>query len=157
VPPRRLLAITLSDTVYSYLTNVGSYTSGNAIDTGWFVGYLGIALGARRGRSAQDVEPHAEKAPALTTTAMVTAFVPTLGALIVTAIHLELGHHLDRVSVTVSLILVVLVLVRQLLLVVDIRASGRESGKRVTDRLLAAMGEAADQLPERASSWRASS
>jgi diguanylate cyclase len=41
-----LLAFTLADTSFAYLTAGGSYGAGNALDTGWVLGYLLVALGA---------------------------------------------------------------------------------------------------------------
>src|SRR5665811_1954812 len=38
-----LLAMALSDSTFTYLTEVAKYTSGSVIDTGWVVAYLGIA------------------------------------------------------------------------------------------------------------------
>jgi len=41
-----LLAFTVADTSFAYLTAGGSYGAGNALDTGWVLGYLLVALGA---------------------------------------------------------------------------------------------------------------
>jgi diguanylate cyclase len=41
-----ILAFTLADSSFAYLTAAGSYGSGNALDTGWVLGYLLVALGA---------------------------------------------------------------------------------------------------------------
>ncbi len=41
-----LVAMAVADSTYTYLTEVGRYSSGNLIDTGWVAGYLGLALGA---------------------------------------------------------------------------------------------------------------
>jgi hypothetical protein len=152
-----LVAITFSDAVYSYLTNVKHYSSGNVIDTGWFAGYLGIALGALCARSDRVVERQAESSPSLTTAAVVTPFLPMLGALGLAAIRIELGHHLDGVTLTVAFVLVGLVFVRQALLLIDLLAPERELEGSVADRLVAAIGEAAaDQRAEPASTSRLS-
>ena len=41
-----LLAFTVADTSFAYLTAGGTYGTGNALDTGWVLGYLLVALGA---------------------------------------------------------------------------------------------------------------
>jgi hypothetical protein len=41
-----LVGISLSDSTFAYLTPKGQYTAGDAIDSGWVVGYLSIALAA---------------------------------------------------------------------------------------------------------------
>jgi hypothetical protein len=41
-----ILAFTLADTSFAYLTTAHSYGIGNGLDTGWVLGYLLIALGA---------------------------------------------------------------------------------------------------------------
>src|ERR1039457_1346032 len=48
-----LLAMALSDSTFTYLSDVASYSSssGHVIDTGWVVAYLGIALAAFSSRS----------------------------------------------------------------------------------------------------------
>jgi hypothetical protein len=142
-----LLALSLSDAVYSYLTNVTSYSSGSAIDVGWFAGYLGLALAALCSRPAPAAEPRAEAAPSLTTAALVAPFLPMLGALTLVSIKLGLGHRLDGVTLTVAFVLIVLVLVRQLLVVVDLLAPGRETEDNVPVRLLAAIGGAEADRP----------
>jgi hypothetical protein len=41
-----LAGIAFADSLFAYLTETGTYSSGELIDTGWFVGYLLVALGA---------------------------------------------------------------------------------------------------------------
>jgi len=43
-----LVAIAVADSGFAYLTLIGSYASGNLIDTGWFAGFLLIGLAAVR-------------------------------------------------------------------------------------------------------------
>ena len=42
-----LVALAVSDSGFAYLTATDSYSSGNFIDTGWFVGFLMILMAAR--------------------------------------------------------------------------------------------------------------
>lgn len=137
-----LLMITFSDAIYSYLTNVEDYASGNLIDTGWFLGYLGIALGASYSRPQPSAERARHSARALTPAALVAPFLAILAALGVATVKLELGRSLDGVTLAIAFVLVGLVLIRQALLVADVVASRRERDGTVADRLVAALGEA---------------
>src|ERR1019366_498819 len=40
-----LFAMAVSDSTYTYLVEVGRYSTGNLVDIGWLVGYLAIAVG----------------------------------------------------------------------------------------------------------------
>jgi len=144
-----LLLITLSDAIYSYLTTIENYSSGNVIDTGWFAGYLAIALGAFCARPQVTAERPALSSPSLTRAAIVTPFLAMLAALSLAAIKLKLGDSLDRVTLSVAFVLVGLVLFRQALLLIDLLAPKRAFEGSMADRLVAALGEAvADQRVE---------
>ncbi len=132
-----LLAMTLSDAVYGYLNEVAGYATGNLVDLGWIAAYLGIATGAY----AAKPEPVAEPTPAsfaLTRAALVTPFVPVLTALALAAFRIHLGRPLDRVAWATALVLVVAVLVRQALLLVDLRP-GAAGDPRLQRRLLGSL------------------
>jgi hypothetical protein len=138
-----LLLITFSDAVYSYLTNVEDYSSGNVIDIGWLAGYLGIALGAFYARRPQLVEQRPAASPtSLTPAALVAPFFAMLAALGLMMVKLELGHSLDRVTLATAFALVVLILGRQALLFIDLLTQ-REREGTMADRLVAALGDAA--------------
>lgn len=137
-----LLLITISDAVYSYLANVQDYASGGILDTGWFAGYLVIALAALSSRARSAAESRAGASPSLTPAAIFTPFAAMLGALSLAAIRLQLGHTLDDVTLTVAFVLVGLVLVRQALLVIDLLGPSREPDAHMTDRLVTALGDA---------------
>ncbi len=135
-----LLLITVSDVVYSYLTDVRDFSSGSVIDTGWFAGYLALALGGLLSRS-QTTERSAA-APSLTPAAMAAPFLAVLGALLLLTAKLELGRTLDRTTLTAAFTLIGLVLVRQALLVIDVVARNRDCEGCVADQLLASLGKA---------------
>ena len=118
-----LLLIAFSDAVYTYLTNVRNYASGNVIDTGWFAGYLAIAVGALNARMHLS-ERQPETTQKLTTAAILAPFLPILAALSFAAIWIQFGHHLDHVTLVAAFVLVGLVLVRQLLLLIDMITRG---------------------------------
>jgi hypothetical protein len=136
-----LLAITLSDAVYSYLTEVKGYETGNLIDTGWFAGYLAIALGAFCFRP-EVAAARAPESPQLTPVALVAPFLPILTALTVAAVQIELGERLDDVAWGSAFALVGLVLLRQALLVIDLMSAGGQRDGDVSRRLVAALGGA---------------
>ncbi len=143
-----LLAITCSDAVYGYLTEVKNYATGNVIDTGWVVGYLAIALAARSSRAEHATEATTIE-QTLSPAAIVAPFVPLLAALGLAAVRTELGHRLDGVGLVTAFALVAVVLLRQGLLALDLFS--REGRERVPigDRLLTAVGTAAPTVGKR--------
>lgn len=135
-----LLAIALSDSIYTYLSSVKGYETGSLIDTGWFVGYLAIGLGAfcsRTRDSAVDRTDLIMPGPA----SLIAPFLPVVGALSFAAIEIELGHRLDDVSWITAFALIALVLARQGLLVLNLVGQGEEREAIVAKQLaLAALG-----------------
>jgi hypothetical protein len=109
-----LLAMALSDSGYTYLTAARGYETGSWIDTGWVVGYLGIALGGWYGRrpaatTARVVSPNT------TTVAMVVPYLLPLMSLGVLTVRAQLGQHVDRFSLVLAVVLTGSVLIRQVL------------------------------------------
>jgi hypothetical protein len=109
-----LVAMAVADSTYAYLTEVGRYSSGGLIDTGWVAGYLGLALGAFCSSGAERVEPAGEPAPA-GLRALVVNFAPTLLALGVLTVEVAVGRKLYRSDWFIAMALVVLSLARQFL------------------------------------------
>ncbi|HST56242.1 MAG TPA: hypothetical protein VLJ42_10185 [Solirubrobacteraceae bacterium] len=145
-----LLAMALSDSFYTYLTELTTYSTGSAIDTGWVVAYLGIALSAYFFDPADAPVPAPAPAfaddppPAPTLVALISPLLPVLLALTVAGVQLKLGHHLDRAAWIMAFGLIALVLVRQALLVLELLAPHPGSDARLMDRLaLAALGGSA--------------
>lgn len=119
-----LLALASSDGAYAYLTAAQGYEAGGVLDTGWFAGYLAIAVGAICSTAAQIATPDADfHEPS--SAALVVPFVPILGALGVVALEPELVQQLDGVAFASASALVVLVLARQLLVIRDFTAPER--------------------------------
>lgn len=142
-----LLVLALSDGVYAYLTEVQDYQPGSLIDTGWFAGYLAIALGALCSDARPVAAREAEAArPPLA--AVVVPFVPILAALGAVAFKPDLVHELDPVAYMAASGLVLLVLARQLLLVHDIAGSSEEGEGTLVERLQAALGAPVASEPE---------
>lgn len=137
-----LLAIAIADSTYAYLTEVKAYETGNLIDTGWFVGYVAIAVGAFCSGARASVAPRSE--PSVPTLAPIVApFVPLLVALSVIGI----GHRPGSAALVMAFSLVALALGRQCLLVADLIAprGGRKgrAGARLHAALLGAIPEQA--------------
>jgi hypothetical protein len=118
-----LLAMALSDSTYTYLTEVTSYssTSANWIDTGWVAAYLGIALAAFSSRVGDpDLHHVGFSRPALAS--RISPLLPVLIALSAAAVEIKLGDHLDHAALLMALGLIGLVLARQALLVRELLA-----------------------------------
>ena len=137
-----LLVMALSDSTFSYLTEVAKYTSGDLIDTGWVAAYLGIALAAFSSQSGSVVMARAEQSrPSLV--ALISPLLPVLLALSVAAVEIRLGHHLDRAAWLMVFGLIALVLVRQGLMVLELLAHSRDTQAGLMQRLTnAALGGA---------------
>ena len=118
-----LIGLALADSTYAYLVQVKRYATGNLLDTGWFVGFLGIALGALAS-DARDLGVRAESPwPALPS--LVAPLLPMLVALIVAASSIDLAHRPDWVALTMVFALVLLASARLVLLVLDDIATSR--------------------------------
>jgi hypothetical protein len=137
-----LLAMALTDSTFTYLAQVANYTSGTLIDTGWVAAYLGIALAAFSSHSDAAVVPRAERStPSLTS--LVAPLVPVLLALTVAAVQIRTGQKLDHAAWLMALGLVMLVLLRQGLMFMELRAPQGDVETSLMERLTyAAMGDA---------------
>jgi hypothetical protein len=137
-----LLVMALSDSTFTYLSDVASYSSssGHLIDTGWIAAYLGSARAALSSRADSAVVPTAESSrPSLAS--LISPLLPVLLALTVAAVEIKLGHHLDRAAWLMAFGLIALVLVRQGLMVLELLGPGRDAGAGLMQRLThAALG-----------------
>ncbi len=115
-----VLLIAVSDSTYSYLTHVRSFSTGGVIDAGWFAGYLAIAVGAMCARSHAGASLAASSSSRPTRAGILVPFLAIFGALALLAARIETGHRLDNVSLVVAFAVVGLVLLRQLLLVIHL-------------------------------------
>jgi hypothetical protein len=143
-----LLAMALSDTTFTYLTDVANYTSGSLIDTGWVIAYLGIALAAFSSEAEEVTVTEAQPSmPSLVS--LISPLLPVLLALTVAAVEIRLGHHLDRAAWLMAFALIALVLVRQALLVMELLAPGPGARTSLMHRLTHAAlgGVAAEERP----------
>jgi hypothetical protein len=140
-----LLVMALSDSTYTYLVEVGRYTSGDPIDVGWIAAYLGIALAAFSARPGGALAPAAvslaeRSRPSLAS--LIAPLLPVLLALGAAAMEIRLGHRPDRAGWLIAFGLIALVLARQGLMVLELLAGGRDAQAGLMQRLTrAAFGE----------------
>lgn len=115
-----LSAMAVSDSTYTYLVEVGRYSTGNLVDVGWVVAYLAIGVGALGDRGGAVSASTYERAPD-SLVSLVTPYVPVLLALSAVTLEVELHHHVDRVSWLAGFGLALLAIARQGLVLVDRR------------------------------------
>jgi hypothetical protein len=109
-----LLAMSLSDSGYTYVSMVKGFETGSVIDVGWFVGYLGIALGGWYGAQRRTMPTRARQ-QGTQTAALLTPYLPLLVALGVIGVRVPLGDRIDQTSRTLAFALTGLVLLRQVI------------------------------------------
>ncbi len=135
-----LLVMALTDSTYTYLTEIGKYSSGDPLDTGWIAAYLGIALAAFSSRRSVAAVPSRGQAR-VSLASLVAPLLPVLLALSVAAVQIRLGHHLDRAAGVVAVTLIALVLARQGLMLLELLSrSGSGRGGLVARLTDAALG-----------------
>ncbi len=133
-----LIALSLADSAFAYVVQVKGYSTGELLDTGWFAGFLGIALGALA--SHAHVHPARGESSVLALPSLVAPLLPMLVALSAAAISINLGYRPDRIAVAMVFALILLALVRQALLVLDLVKSGRgEQQGSIIDRMARAV------------------
>jgi hypothetical protein len=115
-----LLAMAVSDSIYSYLVETNRYSSGNVVDVGWIVAYVGIALAALSSNPQRRVVPPPPPPLRASLRSFLVPFIPALLALLVVEFELRLGRHLDQPSRLMAFALVILVLARQTLLAIEL-------------------------------------
>ncbi len=137
-----LVAMALSDSLYAYLTTATDYASGNLIDVGWIVGYVGIALAAYSalGNEVAPGEVRPAESRKLTPAAILVPTLPVLGALTFAAVRMELGHRLDQIDWDIALTLVLLVIGRQTLLILELFRPEEKTDEALSERMMAALG-----------------
>jgi hypothetical protein len=150
-----LLTMALSDSAYTYLVDVGGYTSASPLDTGWVAAYLGIALAAYSGRP--QIAPAPGAAPARPSLASLMApLLPVLIALGTAAVEIRLGHHFHHAAWVMAFALVALVLVRQGLIVLElVVGAGEERSGGFMQRLTHATIGNAHNEGQHPSGWGA--
>jgi diguanylate cyclase len=139
-----LLLMAFSDSLYAYLAEVKSYSSGNLLDAGWVASYLAIAVAAY---CSNDRGGLAERTRNRSLVPLVAPFFALIAALTALAVKTQLGQRPDDASLYMAFALVGLVLTRQMLLLTDLIESGEDATGSLFDRLYAAL-ERAEPEPE---------
>jgi hypothetical protein len=131
-----LVAMAVADSAYAFVSAQG-YTSGQVMDVGWIVGYLGIALGAIAARLPAPAGQIAEsRSPTLAVIA--APFLVVLAALTVAAGKLQTGAGLDTVALLMLGALIALMLGRQALLLREYVTMAGRRAPTVAARLISA-------------------
>ncbi|GAA3286196.1 hypothetical protein GCM10020218_047630 [Dactylosporangium vinaceum] len=126
-----LVAFTVSDSGYAYLTLLDTYGSGNVLDLGWFTGFALILLAARRPERAYAEQEVHDLAQPL---GVMLPYLAVLGALVTSTFEvLRDGAHDMFVSWSRSAI-ILLIVGRQLLTLLENRSLTRGLEARVEAR-----------------------
>lgn len=121
-----LLGNAVADGSFAYLTANGTYGPGNALDTGWFAGYLLLALGAFR--AAQCPARPAVTVQTRSRWSMLLPYVPLAMALAAGARQEAVDHTLEPFLFWLLFAIVGLVVMRQFLTLADNHALLRDLG-----------------------------
>jgi hypothetical protein len=113
------VCIAVSDSVYTYLTQVGDYNTGSVFDTGWVFGYsliavAGLIAASRRLNLDSFKQEERRRAPLWQTAALNASLIPPAAVLFLHASGTEL--RIDYVMMIGFLTLIALALIRELIL-----------------------------------------
>jgi hypothetical protein len=130
-----LMAMAISDSTFTYLTDTASYTSPGLVDAGWVAAYLAIGLSAFCSQPADEaaVRP-GHGTPSLAS--LVAPIMPVLIALALAAVEIRLGHRLGEAAWLMLLGLIVLVLTRQVLAVIELLGPAHADERGLMARLV---------------------
>ncbi|HLE47320.1 MAG TPA: HAMP domain-containing sensor histidine kinase, partial [Candidatus Thermoplasmatota archaeon] len=121
-----MIAFTIADSAYAYLTYEGLYRIGHPVDLGWSLGFVLLAIGAYRHRRSEAPDaPFAEPA-ARSRLRQIVPYLPAIGALYVAARLQILEGRLENLLFWVFLALVGLVIARQALAAIEIQRLSTE-------------------------------
>ena len=127
-----VLAFAVADSSFAYLTEVHNYGIGNALDTGWVLGYFLVALGALWA-TTQRVESAALESRATGWTVL-GPYVPLSVAGVVFVWRVFAGPPLRSVSELVGFGLVCVVSLRQIVALVDNMALTTKLESKIEER-----------------------
>ena len=119
-----LLCLTISDSSFAYLTEVGTFGFGNAVDTGWVAGYLLIALAALWPEDLAPDESPLRRGPSRWQVALPYAF---LGLAVVAAVvKRSTAGPFDQFLLIDGLVLISAVFARQVLMIAENQRLNRD-------------------------------
>jgi hypothetical protein len=146
-----LVVMAVTDSAYTYLAQIGAYSSGDLIDAGWLLAYLAIAAAGRVYESPTDARAPQPQSAATAALSVLAPYVPIILALAVIGVQLPRGKPLDRVESLIAATLIILVLARQLANLVQTRRTAESStaaALRVPTRGLYTPGTAWPEAPQ---------
>jgi diguanylate cyclase (GGDEF)-like protein/PAS domain S-box-containing protein len=121
----------IADSGFTYLTAVGSYTSGHPIDTGWFAGFLMVLLAART-RSAVNGETESET-DVPRSMGLLLPYAAVVLALVTSAVELARGVSVDAFVSWDRSVIIALLVGRQILTVRENLSLTRSLEARVVE------------------------
>jgi diguanylate cyclase (GGDEF)-like protein len=127
-----LLSCAVADCSFSYLTAVHRYGTGNPIDAGWVLGYLLIALGALWAWNHPVARYDTTDRPTVLT--LIGPNLPLVGVALAAVWQIYVHHSLDEVSEFSFGAVVLTMSARQLLVLLDHLALGRQLESKVEQR-----------------------
>ncbi len=127
-----LVAFSVADSGFMYLTATGSYSSGNLIDIGWFLGFLLILLAALKPTAAPESE--AESAEHARPLGMLLPYLAVGIAMAATSFELFESGSTEAFTAWTRTLIVVLMIVRQLLTLLENLSLTRHLEARVVER-----------------------
>jgi PAS domain S-box-containing protein len=134
-----LMALSLADAGFAYLTEVRGYETGHLIDLGWIGGYVLLMLGGVRSIGEPAAEPDALAVPS--TLRVFVPFIPVIAGLTIGGYRLLTGPERDPILWSSALLCLGLVMIRQfvvlaenLALVHGLEAKVRQRTRELSDR-----------------------
>ncbi|HEX9681735.1 MAG TPA: EAL domain-containing protein [Acidimicrobiales bacterium] len=126
-----LAAISFADSVFAYFSLTGNYETGLYADSGWFLGYLLVAMGARAfaGNARVSVEAHAP-----TRLSVALPYIPVGLSLVLAVLQIVRERVLDPVLWGVGVTLWIAVIGRQLATLFEDIALVRSLEDKVDER-----------------------
>ena len=107
-----VVCMALSDSAYTYLTAVKSYSTGSWIDAGWVAAYLAFAVGAFAASGQRRILLVTTRSTRPVTSLM-APYLVLLPALVVVTVEVSVGRPLNRLEWSLALTLALLVVIRQ--------------------------------------------
>ena len=108
-----LVALSVGDSGFTYMTAIGSYSSGDPIDTGWFAGFLLILLAARAPQALNVEESRDDQMQR--SMGLLLPYAAVILATITSIVELARGSHFDKFVSWDRSLLIALLVIRQIL------------------------------------------
>lgn len=125
-----VVSLAVSDSMFAYLTQNGTYGNGNWMDTGWVAGFLlvGLAALAPTSRTTADASPKGQS-----TAQLVLPYVPLGFAGVTAAVEEARGHAIGAGLLCIAAVMTALVMARQLVTLLDNSRLNRKLASTVAE------------------------